>query len=131
MHGALAFVAGICTTISIALLIFALAGITYAGFSLQAETAVALVVLAIAVIAIWLLYYGLKSRQYKVQTGKEALIGANGKTVTDLNPNGTIRVNGEFWQATTKEGWIKKDKTVKVTGMEGMFLVVKPVEEKA
>lgn len=131
MHGALAFVAGICTTISIALLIFALAGITYAGFSPQAETALALVVLTIAVIAIWLLYYGLKSREYKVQTGKEALIGSTGKTTTDLNPNGTIRVNGEFWQATTKKDWIEKDKTVKVTGMEGMFLVVERAEEKA
>ncbi len=131
MHGALAFVAGICTTISVALLVFALSGLTYAGISLQTEIAFALVILAIAIIALWLLYYGLKATEYKVQTGKEAIIGASGKATTDINPNGTVRVNGEFWQATTKEESIEQGRTVKVVNMEGMFLVVKPVEEKA
>jgi membrane-bound serine protease (ClpP class) len=131
MHGVLAFVAGVCTTIGVLLIILALAGITYYGLAPQAQLAVALVVILIAAIAVWILYYGLKAREYKIETGKEALIGSIGKTVTDLNPNGTVRVLGEFWQATTKAESVKSGQTVKVVGMEGMFLVVQAVEEKA
>lgn len=131
MHGALAFIAGICTTIGAVLLVFALSGITYYGISVAAETALALVILVIAIIAVILLYIGLKATGYKIKTGEEALIGSTGKTVTTLNPNGTVRVNGEFWQATSKTKPIEEGKTVKVVGMEGMFLVVTEVEEKA
>jgi membrane-bound serine protease (ClpP class) len=131
MHGVLAFIAGICTTIGILLLALAISGVTYYGVTAQAELSIALTALIIAVIAIVILYYALQSKKYKIETGKEALIGSSGKANTDLNPNGTVRVNGEFWQATTKDEPIKEGKTVKVVGMEGMFLVVKQAEEKA
>jgi membrane-bound ClpP family serine protease len=38
---------------------------------------------------------------------------------------------GEFWEATSKNGEITTGQTVEVVGMEGMLLVVKPVEQKA
>jgi len=38
---------------------------------------------------------------------------------------------GEFWEATTKDGAIQTGQTVEVAGMEGMFLVVKPADQKA
>jgi membrane-bound serine protease (ClpP class) len=131
MHGAFAFVAGICTTIGALLLVLALSGITYYGITPQEQVALAIVPIAIAVLSSWLLYYALKARKLKVQTGKEALIGSNGKATTDLNPNGTVRVNGEFWEATAKNGWIRMSEPVKVVGMEGMFLIVETIEEKA
>ena len=131
MHGALAFVAGICTTIAALLLVLALSGITYYGITPQEQVALAIALIAVAAVAAWLLYYGLKARNLRIQTGKEALIGANGKATTDLNPNGTVRVKGEFWEATSKNGWIKMGENVKVVGMEGMFLTVETAEEKA
>jgi membrane-bound ClpP family serine protease len=131
MHGALAFVAGICTTIAALLLVLALSGITYYGITPQEQVALAIALIAVAAVAAWLLYYGLKARNLRIQTGKEALIGANGKATTDLNPNGTVRVKGEFWEATSKNGWIKTGENVKVVGMEGMFLTVETAEEKA
>jgi membrane-bound serine protease (ClpP class) len=131
MHGTFAFVAGICTTIGALLLILALSGITYYGITPQEQVALAIVLIAIAVLSSWLLYYALRARKLKVQTGKEALIGSNGKATTDLNPNGTVRVNGEFWEATAKNGWIRMSEPVKVVGMEGMFLIVETIEEKA
>jgi membrane-bound serine protease (ClpP class) len=78
-----------------------------------------------------MLYKGVKAKLFKVKTGKEALIGARGVAVTDLKPTGEIRVVGEFWQATTKDEWIKNGETVEVVGLEGMFLAVKPAKEKA
>jgi membrane-bound serine protease (ClpP class) len=131
MHGALAFVAGICTAIGAFLIVFALSGVTYYGITPQTQLGLALVAIIIATIAVWMLYFALKARDYKIQTGKEALIGSVGRAVTDLTPNGTIRVLGEFWQATTKERTIKEDTTVKVVALEGMFLVVETTEEKA
>ena len=131
MHGALAFVAGICTTIAALLLVLALSGITYYGITPQEQVALAIALIAVAAVAAWLLYYGLKARNLRIQTGKEALIGSNGKATTDLNPNGTVRVKGEFWEATSKNGWIRMGENVKVVGMEGMFLTVETAEEKA
>jgi len=131
MHGAFAFVAGICTTIATLLLVLALSGITYYGMTPQTQLALAIAAIILAAITLGLLYYALKARNLKIKTGKEALIGSNGKATTDLNPNGTVRVNGEFWEATSKTGWIRMGETVKVVGMEGMFLIVETFEEKA
>jgi membrane-bound serine protease (ClpP class) len=131
MHGVLAFVAGICTTIGVLLIAFALAGITYYGITTEAELAAAIIALVVAAIAVLILYFALRAQSYKVETGKEALIGSTGVATTDLNPNGTVRVNGEFWQATAKDSMVKKDENVKVIGMKGMFLVVQATEEKA
>ncbi len=131
MHGVLAFIAGVCTTVAVVLIAFALTGITYYGITTQAELATAMIILIIAVIAIIILYFALRAQSNKIETGKEALIDAMGKATTDLDPNGTIRVNGEFWQATAKTNTIKEGKAVRVVGMEGMFLIVQETEEKA
>ncbi len=54
-----------------------------------------------------------------------------GIATTDLKPKGEVRVMGEFWEATTKDAIIAAGQPVEVVGMEGMFLVVKPAEQKA
>ena len=38
---------------------------------------------------------------------------------------------GEFWEATAKDTTIVAGQAVEVVGMDGMFLVVKPTEQKA
>lgn len=131
MHGFLAFIAGVSTTIAAFLFIAALSGVTYYGVNQPELLALAWVAIIVAVIAIATLYLALKAQTYKIKTGKEALIGATGKAATDLRPNGTVRVKGEFWQATAKNRPIKEGTTVQVTGMEGMFLIVRHIEEKA
>ena len=131
MHGILAFMAGVCTTIASLLLVLAVSGITYYGVTPQEQLSLAITLLTIAAIIFWMLYHAVKARKLKIQTGKEALIGAKGRASTDLNPNGTVRVRGEFWEATAKNGTIRNGITIKVVGMEGMFLIVEAAEEKA
>jgi membrane-bound serine protease (ClpP class) len=132
MHGWLAFISGILVVIGATFLYAAFSGVTYYGFDSQTMIATAIVLLVTAAIAAWLLYVAIRAQYTKVKTGKEALIGAKGTAITDLNPNGEIRVVGEFWQATAPKGTsIGKGQTVEVVGMEGMFLVVKPAEDKA
>ena len=63
MHGALAFVAGICTAIGAFLIVFALSGVTYYGITPQTQLGLALVAIIIATIAVWMLYFALKARE--------------------------------------------------------------------
>jgi membrane-bound serine protease (ClpP class) len=131
MHPALAFVAAICLVIAGLLLCSAFQGVNYYGVTPEAQLALAIIIIIIALIIFWMIYKAAQAKLSKIKTGKEALIGSRGVAVTDLNPKGEIRVLGEFWQATAKEGGIKNGEKVEVVGMQGMFLVVKPIKEKA
>jgi membrane-bound serine protease (ClpP class) len=131
MHGAVAFFGGFFAIIGTLFLVAAVLGISYVGLSLQAQVAFAVIVLVIAVLAVWILYKGLAANRFEIKTGKEALIGSRGIVVTPLNPKGEIRVMGEFWQAIAKDKWIKNGEKVEVVDMDGMFLVVEIVDDKA
>ena len=131
MHAAVAFFGGVCAAIGALLLVAAVSDISYGGLSIQAEVALAVIVLVIALVFAWILYIGLAANLAKIKTGKEALIGSRGIAVTNLKPKGTIRVMGEFWQATAKDKWINDNEKVEVVDMDGMFLVVKPADDKA
>ncbi len=133
MHAWLAFVGGICAVLGVLLLISAFSGVTYYGVGAQLQIAVAVIAFVIAAIVAWMLYAVVRAQYRRIKTGIEALIGAKGLSATDLNPHGTIRVVGEFWEATTAKGArsIVKGEEVEVVGLEGMFVVVKPAEEKA
>ena len=131
VHGWLAFIAGVFAVVGSVLLYEAFYGVTYYGIDVQTTIAIGVVLLVIAAIAVWLLSAAVRAQYRRVKTGKEALIGAKGVAVTDIKPKGEIRVLGEFWQATAKDAPISSGQNVEVVGMEGMFLVVKSVEEKA
>ena len=131
MHAWLAFLAGVLVVVGTLLIFSASVGVTYYGIALQIEAALAIILLVIAAIAAWLFYMGVKAQYKRVKTGKEALIGAKGVAVTGLKPKGEVRVIGEFWQAIVHDGEIANGQAIEVTGMEGMFLVVKPAEQKA
>ncbi len=132
MHGWLAFIAGLFAAVSIVLIFEAIYGVTYFGFGTQLTIGIAVALLVVAAISAWLLYAALKAQYKKVKTGREALIDAIGVATTDINPKGEVRVNGEFWQAITAQNTpVNNGQKVQVIGLEGMFLVVEAVEEKA
>ena len=129
MHAWLAFLAGILIVASGSLIISASLGIAF-GLVIEIVVVLAIILLVTAGIAAWLFYAGMKAQYKSVKTGKEALIGAYGVATSDLKPKGEVRVLGEFWQAIAKDGPIANGGAVKVVCLEGMFLVVKPTEEK-
>ncbi len=130
MHSGLAFVIGILVAIAGFLLFAAISGTTYYGIAIQIEWTLAILLVIIAMILGGIFYAGVKAQFNRVKTGKEALIGAKGIAATDLKPKGEVRVLGEFWEATAKDATIVTGQAIEVTGMDGMFLVVKPVEQK-
>jgi len=121
--------AGILAVTAGALIISASLGIAL-GISLETVIILAIILFVIAGVAAWLFYAGFKAQFKRVVTGKEALIGAKGIATTDLKPKGEVRVLGEFWQAIAKDATIANGQAIEVVCLEGMFLVVKPTEEK-
>jgi membrane-bound serine protease (ClpP class) len=70
-----------------------------------------------------------RAHRRKPETGKEEMIGAVGKVVEDLDPEGLIKVNGEIWKAISKTGeTIKVGERVKVVEVRGLTLLVEKVE---
>jgi membrane-bound serine protease (ClpP class) len=61
-------------------------------------------------------------------TGPEALIGKTGIVVTDLKPDGEVRVNGVVWRARSVSGDIRKGEPVKVLSIQELVLTVERAE---
>jgi membrane-bound serine protease (ClpP class) len=57
-------------------------------------------------------------------TGPEALIGKIGEAVTDLKPDGEVRVAGFVWRAKSSTSDIEKGEQVKVTAQQDLLLIV-------
>ena len=131
MHAGLAFIIGILVTTAAFLFFAAISGTTYYGLAVSVELTLGVTLIVVALIVSVIFYIGVKAQFKRVKTGKEALIGAKGIATSDLKLKGEVRVLGEFWEATSKNGEIATGQTVEVVGMEGMLLVVKPVEQKA
>ena len=131
MHAGIAFLIGILVAIAALLFFAAISGTTYYGLAVQVEVTVAVSLIIVALILVFIFYAGVKAQFRRVKTGKEALIGARGIATSDLKPKGEVRVMGEFWEATAKDTAIAAGQAVEVVSMEGVFLVVKPAEQKA
>jgi membrane-bound serine protease (ClpP class) len=131
MHAGLAFIIGILVTTAAFLFFAAISGTTYYGLAISVELTLGVTLVVVALIVSVIFYIGVKAQSKRVKTGKEALIGAKGIATSDLKLKGEVRVMGEFWEATSKNGEITTGQTVEVVGMEGMLLVVKPIEQKA
>jgi membrane-bound serine protease (ClpP class) len=55
-------------------------------------------------------------------------IGSRGRTTTPISPKGYVRVNGELWQASSSST-IDAGKEIAVVGIEGMTLLISPIEK--
>ena len=61
----------------------------------------------------------------KQVTGREGMIGAQGRVVEPLSPVGAVTVNGEYWRAKSADGNIGVDEDVEVVALEGLTLKVR------
>jgi membrane-bound serine protease (ClpP class) len=128
--GVLALSGAVCMIIGSLLLFPSSQWLVYYELSQQIQESLVIATAAMASLFSFIAYKAAKARLSKVKTGKEALIGARGIAVKDLNPNGEIRVIGEFWQAKAEDGLIKQGEEVEVVTMEDLVLIVRPVNRK-
>jgi membrane-bound serine protease (ClpP class) len=60
----------------------------------------------------------------RVQTGREALIGAVAVARTELAPGGLVVLQGELWSAESADGVIPAGQRVRVLRVDGLRLEV-------
>ena len=88
------------------------------------------IISATAVSALFFLFiigFGLKAQKTKVMTGIEGLLGDVGEVLDSLSPTGTVRVQGEVWNAESLAGTINTGEKVRIKEMKNMKLFVEPI----
>ncbi|MFC1908062.1 NfeD family protein [Chloroflexota bacterium] len=58
-------------------------------------------------------------------TGREGMIGTQGRVVKSLTPIGAITIKGEYWRAESVDDNIEVDENVEIVRLEGLTLKVK------
>jgi len=86
------------------------------------------VTLPFALITMFLLRLVLRARALKVSTGAAGMIGEIGIARTDLEPEGTVFVHGEWWNAVSNAP-VHQGAKVQVLGLDGLRLKVAPSED--
>jgi membrane-bound serine protease (ClpP class) len=81
---------------------------------------------AFGLITVLLVRAAVRARRNKSRTGVEALVGAIGRAMQPLAPEGAILVEGEIWQASSPLP-IAEGEKVRVYGTRGMELLVERV----
>lgn len=95
---------------------------------IRLATAIALA-LPFAVITMVLVSLVVRARRNKVTTGAEGMIGEIGTALTPLDPNGTIFVHGEYWNALATRP-VAEGQKVRVMDIHQLKLTVEPVQDR-
>ncbi len=88
-----------------------------------------LVALPVAVLVFIIHIKVIPSFRRKQTTGREGMIGLEGRVVQSLTPVGVIYVKGENWKAKSVGDYIEVDVDVEVAGIEGLTLRVVRLQE--
>lgn len=83
------------------------------------------IVILTAAFFIFAISFGIKAQSRKPTTGIEGIIGEIGEAISNLEPEGQIRVHGELWNAESLEGPVSKGTKVKVTQVLNLKLIVR------
>ncbi len=70
---------------------------------------------------------GIKAQRRKPATGAEGIVGEIGKAISDLEPNGLVRVHGEIWDAESLDSKIETGSKIIVEQVNNLKLKVKKV----
>lgn len=99
-------------------------GLPQVGVNLQIGVLIALMaaLAAFAIITYWL---GSRALKKKPVVGLTDMVGARGRAVSDIAPEGTIRIKGELWESKAEGRKISAGTKVTVVGQEGLKLIVR------
>ena len=65
----------------------------------------------------------LRTLRTKVTTGKEGITGEVGIAVTTIDPEGQVKIHGEYWKAESEQK-IKKNEKIIVVKVDNLLLIV-------
>jgi membrane-bound ClpP family serine protease len=70
-----------------------------------------------------------RSRFSSPTLGREHIIGRQGTATSEFSPNGEVEIDGARWLAAAhREAGIKPGDPIVVSGIDGRFLEVEPVD---
>jgi membrane-bound serine protease (ClpP class) len=62
-------------------------------------------------------------------TGKEGMMGEEGKAVTDIHEDGKVYIKGAYWNASS-DRLVEKGRMVRVVKVEGLKIKVEEIKAK-
>lgn len=71
----------------------------------------------------------LKAQMRKRRTGKDGMVGEEGRAVTDVHETGKVFIKGEYWDAASDKP-LEKGRKVKIVKVEGLKIKVIEIESK-
>ena len=71
----------------------------------------------------------LKAQMRRKLTGKEGMMGEEGKAVTDVYETGKVFIKGEYWNASSDKP-VEKGRKVRIAKVEGLIIKVEEIEDK-
>jgi len=71
----------------------------------------------------------LKAQMRKRRTGKEGMVGEEGRTVTDVYETGKVFIKGEYWNALSDKH-VEKGRKVRIVKVEGLKIKIEEIESK-
>jgi len=84
-----------------------------------------IIMLAWAAYAVTTYRLGTRALKRKLMVGLPGMVGARGKTVSDLAPEGTVMIKGELWDSKADGRKINAGVWVTVVGQEGLKIIVR------
>ncbi len=111
-----------------AVLVLIFLGLHFLGVQIPLSITI-FIVLLIAVIVLLIHIKVVPTFRWKQATGREGMIGLQGRVVQTLTPVGAIYVKGENWKAKSIGDDAEVDEDVEVVGIEGLILRVVRLRE--
>jgi membrane-bound serine protease (ClpP class) len=71
----------------------------------------------------------LKAQMRKKLTGKEGMIGEEGRAVTDVYETGKVFIKGEYWNASSDTP-VEKGRRVRISKVEGLIIKIEEIKDK-
>lgn len=99
-------------------------GLPALGVHLHVGVLIALMA-ALAAYAITTYRMGSRALQRKPLVGLPGMVGSRGKAVSELAPEGTVRIKGELWESRAEGRRISAGARVVVVGQDGFKLIVR------
>ncbi len=84
------------------------------------------ILLTCALLVALLFLIAAASRHKKAAVSRLDLIGMVARAVTDLEPEGSVLIEGELWRARSRAGNFRRGARVRVVGSTGHLLEVEP-----
>ena len=107
-----------------ALVAIVLWGLPQLGITIPLPGLIALMV-AWGAFSIFIYRVGSRALRRKPMAGMPGMLDSRGKAVSQLAPEGFVRIKGELWEAKSDSGRIGTGEEVTVIGQDGLKLVVR------